>query len=162
MDFKVRTVTCVHRNRDNRQHLILVRTVRILSVRTIVLWHKFRGGTDSRTQAVPYGFRTGPYSPFLAQKSRHRLLVWFFWKVWHSFQGSRTTINAPRNLLKQLARISRHPYNHFGGTEIEEQTCNLLQKILERVLRSLAHFPVKTWHGYRDKFVIKFLKMNML
>jgi hypothetical protein len=63
-----------------------VRTVWILSVRTTVLWHKFRGGTDSRTQAVPYGFRTGPYSPFLAQKSR-QIAVWFFWKVWHGFQG---------------------------------------------------------------------------
>jgi hypothetical protein len=31
---------------------------------------------------------------------------------------------------------------HFGGTEIKEQTCNLLQKNLERVLWSFAHFPV--------------------
>jgi hypothetical protein len=30
----------------------------------------------------------------------------------------------------------------FGGTEIETLTCNLLQKILGRILRSLAHFPV--------------------
>jgi hypothetical protein len=30
----------------------------------------------------------------------------------------------------------------FGGIEIKEQTCNLLQKILERILRSLAHFLV--------------------
>jgi hypothetical protein len=37
----------------------------------------------------------------------------FFWKVWHGFQGSCTVINAPRKLLKLLARISRHPYSHL-------------------------------------------------
>jgi hypothetical protein len=100
----------------------------------------------SRRDRQPYSgrtvrIRTGPYSPFLAQKSR-QVVVWCFWKVWHGFQGGRTTINAPRKLLKLLAQISRQSVQPFGGTEIEEQTCNLLQKILERVLRSLAHFPV--------------------
>ena len=30
----------------------------------------------------------------------------------------------------------------FEGTKIEEKTCNLLQKILGRVLKSFAHFPM--------------------
>jgi hypothetical protein len=61
--------------------------------------------------------------------------------------------------LEVLARFSRWSYNiyckcfveavgtyfktlvqYFGGTKIEEQTCNLLQKILERILRSLSYF----------------------
>jgi hypothetical protein len=65
---------------------------------------------NSRTQFVSYEFCTVPYSPFLADKLRQNAMR-VFWKVWHGFQGDRTTINALRNLLKQLAHISRHPYN---------------------------------------------------
>jgi hypothetical protein len=50
---------------------------------------------------VHRSYRTDLYSPYshlLAQKSR-QVVVWVFWKVWHGFQGGRTTINTPRNLL---------------------------------------------------------------
>jgi hypothetical protein len=51
----------------------------------------------------------------------------------------------------------------FGGTEIKEQTYNLLQKILERVLRSFAHFPVwRLGTVIEISLLFKFLKMNML
>jgi hypothetical protein len=57
--------------------------------------------------------------------------------------------------LKTVGMYFEASIQHFGGTKIEEQTCNLLQKILERILRSLTLIScVKTWHGYRDKFVI--------
>jgi hypothetical protein len=48
---------CAQKSRQQTT-FISVYTVQILSVRTTVLWHRFGGGTDNRTQFVPYGFRT--------------------------------------------------------------------------------------------------------
>jgi hypothetical protein len=81
---------CAQKSRQ-RTTFNYVRTVRILSVRTTYFWHRFQGGTDRHVQAVPYGFRTGPYSLFLAQKSR-QIAVCFF--------------------LGSLARFSRRSYSH--------------------------------------------------
>jgi hypothetical protein len=33
--------------------------------------------------------------------------VWFFWKVWHGFQGGRTSINAPRKFVEASWHVFR-------------------------------------------------------
>jgi hypothetical protein len=74
-----------------------------------------------------------------AQISRWSCVV--FWKFRHVSQGDRTTFIA-LFWAETIGTDFEVTVQHFGGTKIEEQTCNLLQKILERILRSLAHFPV--------------------
>jgi hypothetical protein len=90
-----------------------------------------------KVQFVLYGFHTIPMTVILAQISRRRCVV--FWKFWHASQGGRTTFIA----LFWAGTVGTYfeaSVQHFGGTEIKEKTCNLLQKILERILRSLAYF----------------------
>jgi hypothetical protein len=111
MDFEVRTVSCEHVNQGNKTTFNCLYSTDF-SVRTTVLLAQF-----SRRDSRPYTSCTvqisySPHSHFLAQKSR-QVAVWEFWKVWHGFQGGCTTINAPRNLLYLLARISRQSYNHL-------------------------------------------------
>jgi hypothetical protein len=84
----VQSFVCIEIEEQNNIYLCPYDTD--LSVSTTVLWHRFRGGTYNRTQAVSYGFCTGPYSAFLIQKSRQVDVVF----------------------LESLARFSRRSYNH--------------------------------------------------
>jgi hypothetical protein len=73
----------------SRQHTTFnsVRTVRILSVRTTYFWHRFRGGTDNHTQAVPYGF-VQVRTVLSWHKNRDRLLCGFSGKFGTVFKAA--------------------------------------------------------------------------
>jgi hypothetical protein len=105
-----------------------------------VLLAQFSRRDSRRTQAVPYGFRT-VRTVTSWHKNRGRLLCGFSGKFGMVFKEVVQPLIHP-----EICCSCWHEFQGivqpFGGTEIEEQTCNLLQKILERVLRSLAHFPV--------------------
>jgi hypothetical protein len=87
------------------QHLLLAVQYRFTQSVRFSFGTNFEEGTT--TVLSPYSTDLhSPYNLFIAQKSR-RVAVCNFWKVWHGFLGGRTTINTPRKLLLQLARISR-------------------------------------------------------
>jgi hypothetical protein len=92
---------------------------------------------------------------FLAQKSRKISVVFsgWFWHIfqgcsylrcnsWHRFRGSRIARKRHRKRGADLYMCERNSHTNF------EEFGSI--------------FCVKTWHGFQDKFVIKFMKMNML
>jgi hypothetical protein len=143
---------CAQKSRQ-RATFNSIYTVQILSICITYFWHRFQGGTDRHVQVVPYGFRTGPYSLFLAQKLRH-ISVWFFWEVWHGFQGGHTTINAPKYLLKLLVQILRWPYNSLEAQKSRSRPIDDCIKLWKEFCGVGSFSCVKNWHGCRDKFVI--------
>jgi hypothetical protein len=93
---------------------------------------------ESTVRTVRISYRLyGPYDCYFVTDFKKCCVV--FWKFWHVSQGGRTSFIA-LFWIETVGTYFEASIQHFGGTKIEEQTCNLLQKILERILRSLAYF----------------------
>jgi hypothetical protein len=73
-----------------------------------------------RTVRIPYS----PYDCYFGTDFEERRCV-VFWKFWHISQGGRTTFIA-LFWAEAVGTNFKVTVQHFGGTEIEEQTCNLL------------------------------------
>jgi hypothetical protein len=114
-----------------------VRIVRISQSVQPYFWHNFRGGTVGCTQAVPYGFRTVTSW----HKNQGRLLCGFSEKFGTVSKEAVQPLMHPKFDVA-VGTNFKASVQPFGGTKIDEQTCNLLQKILKRVLKSFVHFPV--------------------